>query len=136
MASKAQALEAATAAAVHGKNPVKAAKGVLHSGGNEVTSPTISIPKQDFVPSNGAKTPKTPADEGIEFFENAAIPGEQPIQVYELKLEPDGGPSKEKSVCFFLRNFSCMSQVLMESFFGLVHTSTPAVRSLRASYQS
>lgn len=99
MASKAQAVKAATSAAVHGKNPVKSAKATLKSAGGEgVTSPTITIPKEGFEPSNGAKTPKTPADEGIEFFEAASVPGERPIQVYELKLEPDGGPSKEKSV--------------------------------------
>ena len=50
------------------------------------------------MPTTAEKTPKTPADEGIEFFESAPIPGEAPIQVYELKLDPDGGPSKDKSV--------------------------------------
>ena len=43
-------------------------------------------------------TPKTPADEGIEFFQSELHPGESPIRVYDLRLDPDGGPSKELSV--------------------------------------
>ena len=46
-----------------------------------------------------AKTPKTPADDGIDFFESAIRHGETPIRVYELPLEPDGGPSKSREVC-------------------------------------
>ena len=45
------------------------------------------------------KTPKTPADDGIDFFESAIRHGEAPIRVYELPLEPDGGPSKSREVC-------------------------------------
>lgn len=44
------------------------------------------------------KAPKTPADECIDFFESAIIPGEAPIQVFLLKLDPDGGPNKHRSV--------------------------------------
>ena len=47
-------------------------------------------------------TPKTPADEGIEFFQAEIHPGESPIRVYELRLDPDGGPSKELSVSSYL----------------------------------
>ncbi|KAK7030744.1 glycoside hydrolase family 13 protein [Favolaschia claudopus] len=44
------------------------------------------------------KTPKTPADEAIEFFESYTVaPGESPIQVYELRLESDGAPHKDRS---------------------------------------
>lgn len=43
-------------------------------------------------------TPKTPADEGVEFFQSEVHPGESPIRVYELRLDPDGGPSKDLSV--------------------------------------
>lgn len=43
-------------------------------------------------------TPKTPADEGIDFFEAAVADDEAPIRVYELRLDPDGGPSKRLSV--------------------------------------
>jgi glycogen debranching enzyme len=42
--------------------------------------------------------PKTPADEGIEFFQSNIKDGEASVRVYELKLDPDGGPSKETSV--------------------------------------
>ena len=78
---------------------------VLHSkmrdGIERVASPTIDLPKNPFVEdktSPGAlKTPKTPADEGIEFFESANTGG-APIQVYELKLDPDGGPNKDRAV--------------------------------------
>jgi glycogen debranching enzyme len=49
-----------------------------------------------------AKTPKTPADEGIDFFESAIRHNEAPIRVYELPLEPDGGPSKSREVCHWL----------------------------------
>ncbi|KAI0078663.1 glycoside hydrolase family 13 protein [Panus rudis PR-1116 ss-1] len=43
------------------------------------------------------KTPKTPADEGIDFFESAFKEGEEPIRVYELQLDPDGGPNKDRA---------------------------------------
>ncbi|KAH7885855.1 glycoside hydrolase family 13 protein [Phlebopus sp. FC_14] len=42
-------------------------------------------------------TPKTPADEGKEFFLSEICAGEQPVRVYELRLDPDGGPNKERS---------------------------------------
>ena len=60
---------------------------------------SVTIPKYDPTDVNGdaPKTPKTPADEGIEFFESAGRK-DAPIQVYELKLDPDGGPSKDKAV--------------------------------------
>ena len=45
------------------------------------------------------KTSKTPADEGLDFFESAFKEGEPAIRVYELRLDPDGGPNKDKSVC-------------------------------------
>ncbi|PFH46873.1 glycoside hydrolase family 133 protein [Amanita thiersii Skay4041] len=42
-------------------------------------------------------TPKTPADEGLEFFESQVMPGDAPIRVYELRLDPDGGPHESRS---------------------------------------
>ncbi|GAW10005.1 glycoside hydrolase family 13 protein [Lentinula edodes] len=42
-------------------------------------------------------TPKTPADEGIEFFQSPVAPGEAPLRVYELRLDIDGGPHKDRS---------------------------------------
>ena len=47
----------------------------------------------DIVPT----TPKTPADEGKDFFLSERSVGEQPIRVYELRLDPDGGPNKQRS---------------------------------------
>lgn len=43
-------------------------------------------------------TPKTPADEGIEFFELASVDNKAPIRIYELPLDPDGGPNKDRTV--------------------------------------
>jgi glycogen debranching enzyme len=66
--------------------------------------PTLTIPRNGHSsPSSSAgasptiaKTPKTPADEGIDFFESSIKHGEAPVSVYELPLEPDGGPSKSR----------------------------------------
>ncbi|KAF9005909.1 glycoside hydrolase family 13 protein [Cyathus striatus] len=41
-------------------------------------------------------TPKTPADEGIDFFQSPVADGEKPLHVYELRLDPDGGPHKDR----------------------------------------
>ncbi len=49
-------------------------------------------------PHPSLKTPKTPADEAIDFFESAIVPGQAPIRVYELVLDDDGGPNKDRSV--------------------------------------
>ncbi|KZP16628.1 glycoside hydrolase family 133 protein [Athelia psychrophila] len=58
---------------------------------------SVSIPKPDFSKSSlGPATPKTPADEGIEFFQSAVL-ADKPIQVFELRLDADGGPLKESS---------------------------------------
>ncbi|KAI0305846.1 glycoside hydrolase family 13 protein [Multifurca ochricompacta] len=59
---------------------------------NKFISPTSSAGSSPTI----AKTPKTPADEGIDYFESAIRHGEEPIRVYELPLEPDGGPSKSR----------------------------------------
>jgi glycogen debranching enzyme len=68
--------------------------------------PSVAIPKRSGSKSTSSssqsspvepKTPKTPADEGIEFFENFSQ-GETPIQVYELRLDADGAPHKDRSV--------------------------------------
>ncbi|CAA7267401.1 unnamed protein product [Cyclocybe aegerita] len=72
------------------------------------SKPSIQIPNAGSKPDSQAPsasasnpvtpiTPKTPADEGIEFFQAHVHPGEHPIRVYELRLDPDGGPSKELS---------------------------------------
>ncbi|KAJ7077886.1 glycoside hydrolase family 13 protein [Mycena belliarum] len=67
------------------------------------SKPAVTIPKRSASASSShsspveLKTPKTPADEGIEFFQSSLAPGETPIQVYELRLEPDGAPHKDRS---------------------------------------
>ncbi|KZT27841.1 glycoside hydrolase family 133 protein [Neolentinus lepideus HHB14362 ss-1] len=67
-----------------------------------IPGPKVKIPTNGGSSSAGSsptstKTPKTPADEGIEFFEFAPIAADQPIRVFELRLDPDGGPDKDKS---------------------------------------
>ncbi len=57
---------------------------------------SVAIPKYDS--DVAATAPKTPADEGIDFFEQGIKHGEEPIRVYELQLDPDGGPTKERAV--------------------------------------
>ena len=64
---------------------------------------SVKIPKAVPTDPNSTspqtpKTPKTPADEGIEFFESVTAKGDQPIRVYELRLDPDGGPNKDRAV--------------------------------------
>lgn len=60
----------------------------------------IPPPPIDFTSTFAAEptTPKTPADEGIEFFELASVDSKGPIRVYELQLDPDGGPNKDRAV--------------------------------------
>ena len=66
----------------------------------------VAIPKtnpaevKDTSPQT-PKTPKTPADEGIDFFESAISKEGQHIQVFELRLDPDGGPNKDRAVSTF-----------------------------------
>ena len=86
---------AAVDAVAHGKNPLNAV-GAINSGGDRST-PSITIPDINRLSLSEVNTPKTPADEAIDYFE-ALAPKDATIQVYELKLDPDGGPSKEKSV--------------------------------------
>jgi hypothetical protein len=60
---------------------------------------SVSIPTSiDAITGGGLATPKTPADEGIQFFENAVPDKSKPIAVYEIHLDADGGPDKERSV--------------------------------------
>lgn len=64
--------------------------------------PTVEIPLHIQGDSLGQKSLKTPADEGIAFFESLRSPGEEPVRVFELQLDPDGGPSKDKAVRILL----------------------------------
>ena len=54
--------------------------------------------------SSGPKSAKvkTPADEGIDFFEGEVKKGDGDIRVFELKLAEDGGPTKEGAVSIIL----------------------------------
>jgi len=61
------------------------------------TKPELSIPTQSVHPVS-VDTPKTPADEAIEFFQSDSTKGASPIRVYELVLDQDGGPAKDNSV--------------------------------------
>ena len=93
---------------------------------------SVTIPKSNPVDSNGSspqtpKTPKTPADEGIEFFESVAIKTDQPIHVYELRLDPDGGPNKDRAVEYLHLSLQQAHAVLplctysTSSLFGMYH---------------
>ena len=90
-----KALDAVKAVA-HGQNPLTAAV-TSNGSGERAPSHTITIPDIKRLSLSEVNTPKTPADEAIDYFE-ALAPKDATIQVYELKLDPDGGPSKEKSV--------------------------------------
>jgi hypothetical protein len=60
--------------------------------------PTHGAASDSPTPSPAPKTPKTPADEAVNFFSNERKQGEKPVQVWELVLEDDGGPGEGKSV--------------------------------------
>ncbi|VDC00989.1 unnamed protein product [Peniophora sp. CBMAI 1063] len=59
---------------------------------------SIAIPGQPSTSATSSPTTgrRTPADEGISFFESELKPGEEAVRVWELPLEPDGGPSKDR----------------------------------------
>ncbi|KAF8511839.1 glycoside hydrolase family 13 protein [Hysterangium stoloniferum] len=57
---------------------------------------SVQIPESDLT-QKSLKTPWTPADEGLAFFESPIIQGDEPIRVYELQLDPDGGPNKSRA---------------------------------------
>ncbi|KAH9479582.1 Glycogen debranching enzyme [Psilocybe cubensis] len=81
------------------------AKGRKHAYGRP--KPSLTIPRQKSVsrspsaspsPTSASPlTPRTPADEGIEYFQSHPRPGDAPVPVYELCLDPDGGPSNALS---------------------------------------
>ena len=53
-------------------------------------SPVLAAPQKDGQ--------RTPADEAIFFFESSPSADSKPVQVWELRLEEDGAPSKDKAV--------------------------------------
>ena len=73
--------------------------------GRKGSHPKVSIPRPNKSGDSSSSSPtstglKTPADEGIEFFQSPSNPGEAAIRVYELRLDIDGGPHKDRSVRF------------------------------------
>ena len=59
--------------------------------------PSSSIPVPIAKSFSTEPMQKTPADEGIEFFQSA-VSQATPIRVYELRLDSDGGPNRNASV--------------------------------------
>ncbi|KIM34496.1 glycoside hydrolase family 13 protein [Serendipita vermifera MAFF 305830] len=57
----------------------------------------VDIPKHDpnVHDTEALRTPKTPQNEGLIWFESYS--GTEPVQVYELPLEADGGPNKDRA---------------------------------------
>lgn len=78
----------------------KAAEAVTQALPNKPAG--ISLPKangKSFESNQAARTPRTPADEAIAFFSGSDTSKDGSLlQVWELSLEDDGGPSYEKSV--------------------------------------
>jgi hypothetical protein len=72
-------------------------------------------------------TPKTPADEGLEFFASAPTKEGDPIRVYELRLDPDGGPNKDRQV-----SVSLWIILEFEDKTFLVHTFAACMYPLRS----
>ena len=67
---------------------------------NKLTPGSIDIPRSNGHPTPdaaGKRTPKTPQDEALAFFSTKGHEGE-PVQVWELWLDDDGGPGESKSV--------------------------------------
>jgi len=58
----------------------------------------VEIPKHSLHASEAEsiRTPKTPQNEGISWFESGETHG--PVHVYEVVLEADGGPNKDRAV--------------------------------------
>jgi glycogen debranching enzyme len=70
----------------------------MSEGRTNNSLPYVFIPNVELTESSlSPVTPKTPADEGIEFFQSA-VQRDTPIRVYELRLDSDGGPNKYASV--------------------------------------
>ncbi|GJJ11364.1 hypothetical protein Clacol_005596 [Clathrus columnatus] len=70
----------------------------MHSNGHTFDKKlSITSEAQLFSSSEEEQATRTPADEGLRFFQSPVSDSEEPIRVYELKLEPDGGPSKDKA---------------------------------------
>ncbi|KAI0057454.1 glycoside hydrolase family 13 protein [Artomyces pyxidatus] len=70
---------------------------LVHPGSLTIPHSTLSSASSSAASSpTTTKTPRTPADEALSFFESEIGSGEGAIHVYELPLEADGGPSKSR----------------------------------------
>src|SRR4051794_32789213 len=83
-----------------------------HGNGTTKKGPMrVDIPKHDpnLSETEALRTPKTPQNEGLNWFESYT--GTEAVQVYELALEADGGPNKDRAVsrrrCSQNAIFSC-----------------------------
>lgn len=91
------------------KAAVSKVKSAIHQP-KDAAAPSLTIPPLDTTSEDASalktpKTPKTPADEGIDFFEST-VKADVPVNVYELRLDPDGGPNKELAVSAITLSFS------------------------------
>ena len=95
---------------------------------------SIDIPKLNGHPTSngvGRQTPKTPQDEALAFFSSDKAHEGEPIQVWELSLEDDGGPGESKSVCHDLENvFSCQIRAQSMQYIRLPPPTRPYVLRL------
>lgn len=57
---------------------------------------TTALENASIVPPKDGQ--RTPADEAIFFFESSPAADAQLVQVWDLQLEEDGAPSKDKAV--------------------------------------
>ncbi|QRV74089.1 4-alpha-glucanotransferase [Ceratobasidium sp. AG-Ba] len=86
--------KAAVSAVAHGRNPKEAVSSLKQRKGS--IPPPVSLPTERYADAPKTPGPKTPADEAIDFFESTER-GTKHIRVYELRLEEDGGPNRERS---------------------------------------
>lgn len=75
--------------------PVQSAIEKIIPTGLKIPKPTIN--GNGHPTPSGKATPKTPQDEALAFFSAGEHTGD-PVQVWELWLEDDGGPGEQKSV--------------------------------------
>ncbi|KAG9077449.1 hypothetical protein FS749_010656, partial [Ceratobasidium sp. UAMH 11750] len=87
--------EETVSAVAHGRNP-KEAVGTVKKQRKGTIPPPVSLPAERYADAPKTPGPKTPADDAIDFFESTER-GTKRINVYELKLEEDGGPNRERS---------------------------------------
>lgn len=83
----------------------------------------IAIPLPKAIPqAEGKKTPKTPQDEAISFFSGEG--DGEPVQVWELSLEDDGGPSPEKSVSPYIGHVNDLADI------HIVPSTSPSLQAI------